>query len=172
MRCAYMSRMDRTTNLLGAVALALTDQIRVAMAQSLTQGGETAAAVIVLGYAPGLSVEILRQVIDRSHAGAVRLVDRLAREDLVERRKAKDGRAVALHLTGKGKRLRAKLMADRLDKLETSLSALSESERETFGELLAKVLSTLPETEMDKHRICRLCSVPTCKDCPIPGHAI
>lgn len=167
-----MWNMDRTTNLLGAVALALSDQLKSDMADAFDRSGETAAAVVVLGYAPGLSVETLRQVISRSHPGTVRLIDRLAEDGLVERRKAEDRRAVALYLTEAGEQLRRQLMKSRLLMLETSLSGLTEDERRVLGELLSRVLSNLPKTEMDKHRICRLCSTPTCKDCPIPGHAI
>ncbi len=172
MRYAYFVGMDRTTNLLGALALGLTDRIKSGMENTLDRSGETAAAIIVLGYAPGLSVEILRQVLDLSHPGTVRLIDRLEEDGLVERRKAEDGRAVALHLTRKGSKLRQQLMDRRLDTLEAALKGLSANERLVLGNLLAKVLTNLPETEMAKHRICRLCAVRTCSDCPIPGHAI
>lgn len=172
MRDAYILPMDRTTNLLGAAALAITDRLREEMQAMLNRTGETAAALIVLGYAPGLSVEILRQVLDLSHPGTVRLIDRIEEDGLVERRKAPDGRAVALHLTRKGSKLRQKLMDRRLDTLEASLKGLTSDERLVLGELLAKVLMNLPETEMAKHRICRLCAVRVCDECPIPGNAI
>ena len=172
MRCAYIEDMDRTTNLLGALALAITDRIKSGMKNTFDRSGETAAAIVVLGYAPGLSVEILRQVLALSHPGTVRLIDRLEEDGLVERRKADDGRAVALHLTAEGSKLRQRLMDRRLDMLEAALEGLSDDDRLVFGNLLAKVLANLPETEMAKHRICRLCSVKTCADCPIPGHTI
>lgn len=164
--------MDRTTNLLGACALAITDRLGARLRDMLGRSGETAPAIVVLGYAPGLSVEILRQVLDLSHPGTVRLIDRLEEDGLVERRKAVDGRAVALHLTPKGTKLRGQLMERRLDTLETALAGLTADERHSLGHLLAKVLANLPETEMAKHRICRLCAVRLCSKCPIPGHAI
>ncbi|WP_430417625.1 MarR family winged helix-turn-helix transcriptional regulator [Parasphingorhabdus sp.] len=172
MRRAYIMAMDRTTNLLGALALALTDRMKSGMKNIFNRSGETAAAIIVLGYAPGLSVEILRQVLDLSHPGTVRLIDRLEGDGLVERGKAADSRAVALHLTRKGSRLRQQLIDSRLDLLEAPLAGLTADERLIFGDLLAKVLAELPESEMAKHRICRLCAVGTCSNCPIPGHAI
>ena len=172
MRYAYIHDMDRTTNLLGALALGLTDRLTADMKTLFDRSGETAAAIIVLGYAPGMSVEILRQVLKLSHPGTVRLIDRLEDDGMVERRKAEDGRAVALHLTRKGSNLRQRLMDSRLETLEAALSGLTEDERVVLGELLSKVLTNLPETEMAKHRICRLCSVRTCTDCPIPGNAI
>ena len=164
--------MDRTTNLLGALALALTDRIKSGMKPALDRSGEAAAAIIVIGYAPGLSVEVLRQVLERSHPGTVRLIDRLSKDGLVERRKADDGRAVALHLTSEGTQLRSELMGQRLETLEHALTGLSAQERQVFGDLIAKVLTNLPQSEMAKHNICRLCSVATCQDCPIPANAV
>jgi len=172
MRHAYIAEVDHTTNLLGALALAITDRIRSGMKDTFDRSGETAAAIVVLGYAPGLSVEPLRQVLDLSHPGTVRLIDRLEEDGLVERRKAADGRAVALHLTRKGGRLRKRLMDRRLDTLEEALEGFTADERLVLGRLMVKVLTNLPESEMAKHRICRLCAVQLCRDCPIPGNAI
>lgn len=163
--------MDRTTNLLGALALAITDRIETRMREELHRSGEAAAAIIFLGYIPGLSVEILRQVLQLSHPGTVRLIDRLESDGFVERRGTDDRRAVALHLTPKGQALRDRLMERRLDALESTLERLTTDERLIFGKLIAKVLTNLPETEVDKHHICRLCAVRLCSNCPIPGNA-
>ena len=171
MRSAYISSMDRTTNLLGALALAITDRLKAEMESVLDRSGESAAAIMIIGYAPGLSVEGLRQVLDLSHPGTVRLIDRLEEDGVVERRKAEDGRAVALHVTRKGGKVRKHLMDRRLNTLEQALDGLTGDERLLLGDLLAKVLTNLPETEMDKHRICRLCAVRVCDECPIPGNA-
>ena len=164
--------LDSTTNLLGALTRALSDRVEAGLRDNLNRSGEAASAVIFLGYTPGISVEILRQVLSLSHPGTVRLIDRLVEDGLVERRKTEDGRAVALHLTHSGNKYRTKLMELRNDVLETALQDLSSKERATFGNLIAKVLSALPQTELDKHHICRQCSVKLCSsDCPIPGHA-
>ncbi len=172
MRRAYIAVVDHTTNLLGALALAVTDRISASLKDTFDRSGEAAAAIVVLGYVPGLSLEPLRQVLGLSHPGTVRLIDRLEADALVERRKADDGRAVALHLTRKGGRLRQKLIDRRLETLEAALDGLTADERRTLGRLMARVLTNLPETEMAKHRICRLCSVPLCENCPIPGPGI
>ena len=164
--------MDSTTNLLGALTRALSDRVDAGLRSNLDRPGEAAAAIIFLGYTPGISVEILRQVVSLSHPGTVRLVDRLTEDGLVERRRTSDGRAVALHLTPKGKKLRTRLLDSRNDVLEGALGALSGDERAVLGGLIAKVLAGLPETELDKHHICRQCSVKLCSsDCPIPGNA-
>ena len=164
--------MDSTTNLLGALTRAVSDRVEAGLRANLNRSGEAASAVVFLGYTPGISVEILRQVLSLSHPGTVRLIDRLVDDGLVERRKTEDGRVVALHLTRNGDKLRTELLNVRNDLLETALNSLSKEERKDFGRLIAKVLSTLPQTELDKHHICRQCSVSLCSsDCPIPGHA-
>ncbi|MBT0586149.1 MarR family winged helix-turn-helix transcriptional regulator [Alteromonas oceanisediminis] len=164
--------MKSTANLLGALTMALTDRIRGSTQKLLERAGESPAAIVVIGYVPGISVELLRQVLGLSHPGTVRLIDRLSDDGYVERQKAKDGRAVALHLTTAGTDLRANLMDSRIEILENAVESLSSNEQEMLGHLLSKVLSTLPETEMDKHHICRLCSTTACPDCPIRGNAI
>ncbi|WP_395373449.1 MarR family winged helix-turn-helix transcriptional regulator [Marinicella sp. W31] len=164
--------MDKNINQLGALALALTDRIKKSLKETYDRSGESAAAIIVIGYVQGLSVEVLRQVLSLSHPGTVRLIDRLAEDDLVERRKAKDGRAVALHLTDKGLELRQLLMKNRLDVIEASVQNFTIKERETFFKLISKALKNLPESEMAKHQICRLCDTRYCEDCPIPGNAV
>lgn len=150
----------------------MSDRIHQILDETTKRVGETAAAIVVLGYAPGLSIEPLRQVLGLSHPGTVRLVDRLAEDGLVERRKADDGRAVALHLTHKGSGLRRRLINQRRGALESALQGLTNEERASLGTLLSKVLENLPASEMDKHNICRLCEVRLCESCPIPGRAI
>jgi hypothetical protein len=63
-------------------------------------------------------------------------------------------------------------MDRRIDTLEATLEGLTASERRVLGQWLARVLINLPDSEMAKHRICRLCAVRVCSSCPIPGHAI
>lgn len=164
--------MDQATNLLGAMALAISEKITDEMYEEVRRSGESAAAVIFLGYAPGLSVEVLRQILHLSHPGTVRLIDRLEGDGVVERYTTQDARAVALHLTPEGQELRNRLMRRRLITLESSLGGLTQDERTIFSVLMGKVLANLPKTELDKHHMCRLCCVKTCsKACPIPGNA-
>ena len=68
--------------------------------------------------------------------------------------------------------MRKKLIDRRLGVLEAALEGLTVDERRLLGELMAKVLTNVPQSEMAKHRICRLCAVQLCTDCPIPGNAI
>ena len=79
--------------------------IQAAAEEVLDHGGETPAALIVIGYAAGLSNDMLRRIVGLSHPGAVRLVDKLVSDGLVERGPGRDGRQVALQLTKRGRRV-------------------------------------------------------------------
>jgi DNA-binding MarR family transcriptional regulator len=160
---------DRTANLLGTVGLAVADRIETAARQILSHAGETAAAVVVIGYGLGPSIDELRRILGLSHPGAVRLVDRLVADGLVDRQAGRDRRSLALHLTADGGALRQQLLKGRLAALRPLLQPLSEAEQDMLGALLAKLLAGLPTSDADRCHLCRLCDDSVCTDCPIPA---
>lgn len=165
-----MSAMnDRTANLLGTVALAVTDRIESAARDILNRAGETPAALVVIGYGTGPSNDKLRHILGLSHPGAVRLVDRLVADGLVERREGEDRRAIALYLTKRGKALRDKLLKGRLAAIRPLVAAFTDPEKETFAALLHKLLSSMDTTDMERRNLCRLCDDRVCSNCPIPA---
>lgn len=116
-------------NLVGALSLAVMDRIEQAARHVTSHGGETPAALVVIGYGPGISNDRLRRILNRSHSGTVRLVDRLVADGLVERRPGYDGREVALHLTTKGAATRREVLASRISTVASLLEVLSKSEK-------------------------------------------
>ena len=101
-----MTSDERTANLLGALALALADRAGAAVSAGAALSGSDAAALVTLrNYAEGEPLELLRRALALSQPGVVRLADRLQARGLVERHRSdRDGRAVALRLTGAGRR--------------------------------------------------------------------
>lgn len=160
--------IDGTTNLLGAVGLAVADRIGEVAREVLGRSGETPAALVVIGYGTGLSNEGLRRILGLSHPGSVRLIDRLVADGLVERREGRDKRQIALHLTERGMALRENLLKGRLAAVRPLLSPLTEPEEEVFAALLRKILSALGTTNLARCTLCRLCDDRVCTDCPIP----
>jgi MarR family transcriptional regulator, negative regulator of the multidrug operon emrRAB len=171
MRAAHNLRrvIDRTANLLGVVGLAVADRIEEAARDILSHAGETPAAVVVIGYGLGPSNDQLRRILGLSHPGSVRLVDRLVADGLVERRKGRDRRAVALYLTKSGETLREKLLKGRLAAIRPLLVPLLRRDQEALASLLHKILSSMPTTDLERCNLCRLCDDRVCKDCPIPA---
>ena len=160
---------DRTANLLGAAALAVTDRIEAMARDILNHAGETPAALVVIGYGFGPSNDQLRRVLGLSHPGSVRLVDRLVADKLVERRAGRDRRAIALYLTERGADLRSKLLEGRLAAIKPLLVSLTDSEQGVLAALLCRMLSSMGTTDLERCTLCRLCDDRVCSECPIPA---
>lgn len=164
-----MGMIDRTANLLGVVGLAVADRIEETAQDILNHGGETPAALVVIGYGFGPSNDKLRHILGLSHPGSVRLVDRLVADGLVERREGRDKRAIALYLTDAGMAVREQLLHGRLAAIKPLLVRLTGDEQETLAILLHKMLSSLDTTDLERCALCRLCDDRVCSDCPIPA---
>lgn len=161
--------IDRTANLLGAVGLAVADRIEETARAILGRAGETPAALVVIGYGLGPSNDQLRRILGLSHPGAVRLVDRLVADGLVERRQGRDRRAIALYLTERGAALREELLKERLTAIRSFLAPLTGPEQEALDALLHKILASMETTDLDRCTLCRLCDDRVCSNCPIPA---
>ncbi|WP_235548331.1 MarR family winged helix-turn-helix transcriptional regulator [Noviherbaspirillum sp. Root189] len=155
-------------NLLGALSLAVMDRIEQGARAAIGHGGETPAALIVIGYGSGITNEKLRRILGLSHSGTVRLVDRLVLDELVERRPGKDGREIALHLTTKGAAARKDLLTSRISAVTAFVDVLSSAERKRLGELIRDVLARQDTSELDRFTICRMCDNRVCTNCPLP----
>ncbi|HEY9629954.1 MAG TPA: MarR family winged helix-turn-helix transcriptional regulator [Coleofasciculaceae cyanobacterium] len=160
---------ERTSNLLGALALGVVDAFSTVIASGAGFSGETPAALVTLGVEPGLSINQLRHILHLSHPGTVRLIDRLADEGLVERRSGTDGRTLALFLTPKGLERRQIILSERQQQLQLALSGLNFDERRQLTRLLEKMLTAMTTTELRAFTLCRLCEEEVCPGdrCPV-----
>jgi DNA-binding MarR family transcriptional regulator len=159
---------QRTENMVGALALALSDALLHGASLQAPEPGQAAAAITLLRHEPGMPIETLRRALGLSHPGTVRLVDRLATGGLVERRpSARDGRAVALYLTEAGERSCTAILATRLEHVTRALAVLDPEERRAFGVLTEKLLASLVRNEEHAYSVCRLCDTEACADCPV-----
>ena len=103
-----------------------------------------------------------------SHAGTVRLVDRLVAGGLIERREhPKDGRTRSLYLTGAGKVVSDDVLNSRDQIIAEGLAVLTQDEMKVLSQLSARVLRARLESLEHSYRICRLCCYEGCPDCPI-----
>ncbi|MEM7702913.1 MAG: MarR family transcriptional regulator [Pseudomonadota bacterium] len=162
--------IDQTANLLGAVALAVSDRIHETAREIVSHSGETPAALVVIGYGTGPSNDQLRRTLGLSHPGTVRLVDRLVKDGLVERQKGQDRRAVALHLTPQGSALREQLLSGRIAAVRPFVDALGDDEQTALRDTLAAMLMALNPNDEERQSLCRMCDNRVCTNCPIPAH--
>ena len=153
--------MDRLANLLGATALVAADRMRVAT---------RSAALVHLQAWPGGSIEALRHVVGISQPAAVRVVDRLAADGLIERRPGNDARTLSLHLTPAGDAAADAVLAERGEALQSLLAPLDEDERAQLVPLLERLVAGLADDRPGALTTCRMCDRAACKrgpGCPL-----
>lgn len=124
----------------GALALAVAGTVADAWSAHSSHG-PCAGAMLCLSYEAGISIGVLAARIGLSHAGAVRLIDRLEKELLVERRtEESDKRARFIHLTGAGEQMVRGLLKVREEVISNCVSDLSPDELSTLGMLSERLL--------------------------------
>jgi DNA-binding MarR family transcriptional regulator len=161
-------KTDRLANLLGALATAISDRMRVAVAENTSLGGEAAAALIVIGHSPGLSIDRLAKVLGLSHPGTVRVVDRLVAAGLAERKPAAtDRRALALGLTPAGRAEQATVLKGRRAAIATVLSHVDPADYPVLERLVEAMLVNVPCDATTALNVCRFCDQGSCANCPM-----
>jgi MarR family transcriptional repressor of emrRAB len=152
-----MSHAHKAT-VVGAFALVLADRLGEVAERA---GGASAAAALatLYGTRAGARIDSLATITGISHSGAVRLVDRLVAEGLVDRRRGADQRSAALYLTPAGRRAARRLLAERAAAMHSILVLLTPDQQTALTEIASRVLASSSEAE---GRLCRLCDLEAC----------
>jgi DNA-binding MarR family transcriptional regulator len=154
----------REANVLGALSLAVSDQIANSVAAATGLSGTAVAALSALHeFLDRPTVDQIRRVLGLTPSGAVRLIDRLADAGLVTRGPGTDGRTRAVILTGAGRTTAEAAAKARLGYLTESLSGLTPSERETLSDLLGRVMTSVVNRKDGGAWICRECDLGACQ---------
>ncbi|MBO0867996.1 MAG: winged helix-turn-helix transcriptional regulator [Micromonosporaceae bacterium] len=169
--------VEREANLLGALALVVTDQTETVTAAACGLSPTAAAALsALLHFLDKPTLDMLRRVLGLTPSGAVRLVDRLAEAGYVTRGPGADGRSRSVTLTQKGRRAAKRVARARAQVLRGALAGLSVPERETLHALLGKLFSPFIRQPRSTGWICRLCDTVSCgRDaghCPVANEAL
>jgi DNA-binding MarR family transcriptional regulator len=155
--------LDRQANLLGALALAVTDRTSTVLGETAGQSMSAAAALSALQHILDRpTLDQLRKVLGLTPSGAVRLVDRLAEAGLVTRGPGRDGRSRSVTLTPKGRKAAARVTAARAAVLADVLTDLAPAEREQLHALIGRLMASLVRTKDGGAWICRLCDLDAC----------
>lgn len=158
-----MGELDREANLLGALALSISDRTATAIAAAAGQSESAAAALSALHhFLDRPTLDQLRQVLGLTHSGAVRLIDRLSAAGLVTRGPGGDGRSRSVILTEDGRRAAERVSAARAAALTDLLRTLSPAERTTLHALMGQVMAAVVHDKDGGAWICRLCDLDAC----------
>ncbi|HXS65014.1 MAG TPA: MarR family winged helix-turn-helix transcriptional regulator [Streptosporangiaceae bacterium] len=159
--------LDRAANLLGALALAVSDRSADAVSAAAGRSDSAAAALsALLHFLDRPTIDRLRQVLGLTSSGTVRLVDRLEESGYVCRVAGQDARSTAVMLTEAGVAAAEQVSAARTAVLLGSLSVLSDEERETFEHLISKMLTGMIRGPGATRWTCRLCDIGVCAGAP------
>lgn len=158
----------RTLNLLGALAVGCSDVQDAAMSETGLDSTEL-ATLLAVHTRPGSTIGDIALTAGLTHSGAVRVVDRLSRSDLVERKVGVDRRTVALHCTSAGAARATFALDSRRRALANVVTGLTRAESAAFRSIAEKILSGLPADQPHAWRICRLCDHGACRgrSCPV-----
>ena len=171
--------LARAANIVGALALVLTD--RMTEAAQAAAGSSVSGAVALSALEQilrELRIDVLRQVLGLTHSGAVRLVDRLEQAGLAERGPGQDGRSTTVLLTAPGRRAAAAVTEARAAALGDALAALDAAEQRQLGRPPEqfrdrRVLVGLKRGAGATRWTCRLCDTTACGRaagrCPVAG---
>lgn len=161
-----------TDNLVGALALAITDQLDCAVAET-APGGGLAPALVMIAMRDGTSVKRLAERLRLSHPGAVRLVDRLEAAGWVQRAPGHDGRTLRINLTAEGRGAVKQFADHRAVRLRRVTDALTTDERRALEPILEKMLQALTTDLVAAYANCRMCDVAMCeaRGCPVEAEA-
>jgi DNA-binding MarR family transcriptional regulator len=160
---------QRTENLLGVLALLVTDEMNAQSTVASLAGATTRAMLNAVGQYPDSSIEVLRDAVDLSHPAAVRAVAGLVEAGLLEKKPGADKRAVALALTATGRREVKRMQTARERMLQRVVGRLDDDERVVFEDLLIKILWHETRDPAHAMQLCRLCDDGPCLEagCPV-----
>jgi MarR family transcriptional regulator, negative regulator of the multidrug operon emrRAB len=159
----------RGQNLLGALVTAVNDRMQWQAEKAIGLGGQMPAALVTIGHNYGESVEFLSGILQMSHSGCVRLVDKLDELGLIERRPGRDRRSLSLYLTPKGREFKREVLQARREALNAVYQALDAQQQSHLVDLLEVMLKAITHCKSDADIICRLCEEQACAQshCPV-----
>ncbi len=165
------SRDARLTNLLGAVATGLTDCVGEVTAVANLDARAAVALVALLDFTPAGSVHRLSQIVGLTHAGGVRLVNRLVDAGLVERTPGSDSRSISVELTSRGRSKARQIRRYRHTALAAAMAGLTAEQHHQLTTACELIISNLTNQRLLQRAggprpaggaLCRMCDFNAC----------
>jgi DNA-binding MarR family transcriptional regulator len=162
-------RTARLENLLGALAISVTDAVARGIEESEGTYGSDTFALVLLQHAARLRSDVLSRQLRLAQSSTVRLIDRMEEQGLVRRKTGADRRTVYISLTARGLRAAERVISARRDVLQDLVARLSASERAALQSIAVKLLADLTVDLASGEQNCRLCDEEACDlaTCPV-----
>lgn len=159
----------RAGNLLGALAIGLTDRLQRETEAAAGRSGGRAAALATLAQWPGDTIEDLSHTLGLTHSATVRVIDGLVADGFATREHLGGGPAVRPRLTEAGEAQARRVLAARSEALRWLVSDLSDEEVTQVTGIVERLLERLTTDFNAGDLICRLCELDVCPQdrCPV-----
>lgn len=157
-------------NLLAALSTSLASDIGQGVGEVGLRSNNAAAALVTIVNHPDDSIDVLRRTLELTHSGAVRLIDALVGDALVERRPNElDGRSVVLRATALGERKARAILQARASATNKAMAHLTDEQKTALAPILRAMLGALTDDYEGARRNCRLCHEGVCRPqgCPV-----
>lgn len=166
----FMKNEKYISNLIGTFATSVSNDIEKQIAELGGRSLSHEAALVTIYNHPNETIDVLSKVLGLTHSGAVRLINTLEKEELVERRKSvKDARSVVLCVTDKGSQRVELVLASRETATSKILNNFNDEQKQSFLSLIEIALSSLTSEQIEARKICKLCNEGVCRKqgCPV-----
>jgi MarR family transcriptional regulator, negative regulator of the multidrug operon emrRAB len=159
----------RLENLLGALAVAVADRVRVAVEDQLGAGGSAAAVLMMIGVEPHISAEAIARQLNVAQPTVVQALGALQERGLVKKESGTDCRVRELTLTKPGAQMVASMLERRAAILAPLIRGLGDRERAALTQVIETILIATVVRPDEKFLICRFCNEHECgpEDCPV-----
>ena len=165
-----MKNTKYISNLIGAFATKVSNDIEKEISELGGRSLNHETALVVINNHPNETIDVLSKVLELTHSGAVRLINTLESEGLVERHKsAQDARSVVLNVTNEGS-IRAQSILNNREKVTFKLlENFDEVQKQDFLNLLQIAMSNSNGEKIKALQICKLCNEGVCRKqgCPV-----
>ena len=159
--------LDRAANLLGALALGVTDRVASSMGAGGQRSASATAALQCIKQEPGLRVEDLRGPLGLSHGAVTRIVSLLLKDGLVLREEnPRDRRSVRLRVSEQGRLQAARDSLARSKVMRELVDRLPRPRVPRLSRILERLLLVLAQDASVASKICRLCARRRCRGDP------
>jgi DNA-binding MarR family transcriptional regulator len=170
-----VTEAGRAGNVLGALALAVADQLSASASRAGVSDSAAAALSALYHFLDRPTLEQLSRVLGLTHSAVVRLVDRLAATGLITRGPSDDRRSRTISLTPEGREVARTIEAARADALNAALAGFSAEELGQLHSLTGRIMANIVRDKDGGAWICRRCDLEACErasgQCPAANAA-
>lgn len=166
----FMKNEKYISNLISTFATFVSNDIEKQIAELGGRSLSHESALVTIYNHPNETIDVLSKVLGLTHSGAVRLINTLEKEELVERRKSvKDARSVVLYVTDKGSKRVKRVLNSRETATSKILNSFNDEQKQSFLSLIELALSSLTSEQIEARKICKLCNEGVCRKrgCPV-----